>query len=549
MSAFALINLASNTNAKSIHGVGSARMMSHKAQIVNDLYVGNTNVGDPGDTKLIYSPEVLTRKDVVASKEYMGSESTYFDIDDTFIRQKLYRLNRDHNQDMYKESVSGYVGEKGEAHSNENVDNNNQNNNNKKVHKYFSGNDNDWNSANDAPLQEWEECDIFHNMERECREKLNDYVESSESSLLKYGKMQTNMANPAQHKYKFCEYFDPPFNANYNKCPWKIGPGEKRCGDKQKIHVIYKPIIVPKGAVFDGKGDVFNGDFFSMGQGDQREERGNTKHANQPLFILRPGATIRNVIIGALGGSGADGIHLGKDNSHEKGEYTIENVKWAVTGEHAVSSKVKNVKNPKKVHDGYKLKVIIRNSEAHFAEGTLFKFNQRAIVDINNFYYRGHNDEKQGEALVSNKYATKLTLKNLDVADHLTHAYLESSEDDSEGPAHEILMDKNYGCNHFIIKPKATDSKKYHSGEVSLKIREKFVDKINEQEQQQFATKDGNAINSNYNSIPQPNGKKMAPSNAYKYTPACKQLETHNEGTKIIVNESSYRKNHEHLKA
>ncbi|MFD1745607.1 pectate lyase [Rhizobium helianthi] len=89
---------------------------------------------------------------------------------------------------------------------------------------------------------------------------------------------------------------------------------------KGTVTVVDKPIIVD-GGVFDGLGQTFTASS-QLGDGGQSESQ-------KPVFILRNGATLRNVTIGA---NGADGIHV-------YGGANLQNVHWQDVGEDALTVK------------------------------------------------------------------------------------------------------------------------------------------------------------------------------------------------------------------
>lgn len=86
------------------------------------------------------------------------------------------------------------------------------------------------------------------------------------------------------------------------------------------VTVVDKPIVVD-GGVFDGKGATFTASS-KLGDGGQSE-------GQQPIFILKNGATLKNVTIGE---NGADGVHV-------YGGATLKNVNWKDVGEDALTVK------------------------------------------------------------------------------------------------------------------------------------------------------------------------------------------------------------------
>jgi len=90
--------------------------------------------------------------------------------------------------------------------------------------------------------------------------------------------------------------------------------------EQSNVIVVNTPIIVD-GGVFDGKGATYTASL-KLGDGGQSETQ-------SPIFILRNGATLKNV---NLGENGADGIHV-------YGGATLESVNWLNVGEDALTVK------------------------------------------------------------------------------------------------------------------------------------------------------------------------------------------------------------------
>ncbi|PDT06695.1 pectate lyase [Rhizobium sp. M1] len=90
--------------------------------------------------------------------------------------------------------------------------------------------------------------------------------------------------------------------------------------DKGNVITVNEPIVVD-GGVFDGKGATYTASS-KLGDGGQSESQ-------SPVFILKNGATLKNV---DLGENGADGIHV-------YGGATLENVNWQNVGEDALTVK------------------------------------------------------------------------------------------------------------------------------------------------------------------------------------------------------------------
>lgn len=85
--------------------------------------------------------------------------------------------------------------------------------------------------------------------------------------------------------------------------------------------IVVDKTIVVDGGVFDGEGKTYTASS-ALGNGDQSEDQ-------KPVFILKNGATLKNVTIGD---NGADGIHV-------YGGATLENVNWKDVGEDALTVK------------------------------------------------------------------------------------------------------------------------------------------------------------------------------------------------------------------
>eukprot|EP00121_Abeoforma_whisleri_P014835 Awhi_evm1s13680 len=161
---------------------------------------------------------------------------------------------------------------------------------------------------------------------------------------------------------------------------------------------ISKTIVVERNQVFDGKGQTYRGK--GLGNGNQDEDQ-------KPLFFLKEGATLKNLIITA---PAADGVHIEGKN------ILVENVIWEDVGEDALSSK-----------SNKDVSVTIRNCEAYKAEDKVFQFNQRATLVLENF--KG----KQFGRLIRSHYYMDLTLKNIDIERGSSMVYIENDKDRSAG--------------------------------------------------------------------------------------------------------------------
>jgi len=111
--------------------------------------------------------------------------------------------------------------------------------------------------------------------------------------------------------------------------------------------------IVPAGTVFDGQNKIYN----LSGGGDAEGQ--------PPVFLVKEGGTVRNVIIGTLA---ADGIHC-------EGNCTLNRVWWPDVGEDAATAlgPAGTVMN-------------ISCGAAQSANDKTFQFNGRGELRISNFY-------------------------------------------------------------------------------------------------------------------------------------------------------------------
>lgn len=123
---------------------------------------------------------------------------------------------------------------------------------------------------------------------------------------------------------------------------------------------ITNTIVVPPGMTYDGKGEVLTADAATMSdaKGDQSEKQ-------KPLFVLCPGAGLKNVTITA---PGVDGVHMLGDNA-------LDNIVWQDVGEDAASVR--------RYFPGGKIS--IKNCKAYQARDKIFQFNTSCDVTITNF--------------------------------------------------------------------------------------------------------------------------------------------------------------------
>lgn len=83
--------------------------------------------------------------------------------------------------------------------------------------------------------------------------------------------------------------------------------------------IVDKPIVVKAGETFDGGGKLFKAGS-AIGDGSQNENQ-------KPVFVLEPGATLKNVQV-----DGGDGVHT-------RGDATLKDVWWKNVGEDAMTMK------------------------------------------------------------------------------------------------------------------------------------------------------------------------------------------------------------------
>jgi hypothetical protein len=116
--------------------------------------------------------------------------------------------------------------------------------------------------------------------------------------------------------------------------------------------IVNQTIVVKAGETFDGKGMHFKAGP-ALGDGGQGESQ-------KPVFVLEPGAKLKNVQL-----SGADGIHT-------KGDATLDNVWWRDVGEDAMTMKGEG-------------KVTVNGGGAFNASDKVFQLNHGGSFTLNNF--------------------------------------------------------------------------------------------------------------------------------------------------------------------
>jgi Pectate lyase len=119
---------------------------------------------------------------------------------------------------------------------------------------------------------------------------------------------------------------------------------------------ITQTIFVPPGQVYDGLGETLT----ASGMGDGSQDEGQ-----RPIFLLAPGASVKNVTITA---PGVEGIHMMGDN-------VVENVVWLDVGEDAAS-----VRSYFPGGD-----ILISGGSARSSADKTFQFNVPCDVTIENF--------------------------------------------------------------------------------------------------------------------------------------------------------------------
>ncbi|MFD7406601.1 pectate lyase [Streptomyces sp. NPDC059866] len=128
--------------------------------------------------------------------------------------------------------------------------------------------------------------------------------------------------------------------------------------------------------------------FYGTGDlaGDGQEE------GQDPIFKLAPGATLKNVIIGA---PGADGIHC-------EGNCTLQNVWWADVGEDAATFRGGSTYN-------------VIGGGAKKAADKVFQHNGPGTVNISNFAVQEFKTLYRSCGDCSTQYTRKVNLSNIEV--------------------------------------------------------------------------------------------------------------------------------------
>jgi hypothetical protein len=133
-------------------------------------------------------------------------------------------------------------------------------------------------------------------------------------------------------------------------------------GGTGEARTITQTIYVPPNTTYDGKGETLTADAAAMNcdtsDGEQAESQ-------QPIFLLAPGAQLKNVTIAY---PGCEGVHMMGDN-------VLDHITWPDAGEDAASVR--------SYFPGGK--ITIMNSEGHKAADKMFQFNAPCEVRIENF--------------------------------------------------------------------------------------------------------------------------------------------------------------------
>ncbi len=136
----------------------------------------------------------------------------------------------------------------------------------------------------------------------------------------------------------------------------EVGPLTNGTVGTGSARTITQTIFVAPGVIYDGKGEKLT----AKGMGDGSQDEGQ-----RPVFLLAPGAGVKNVTITA---PGVEGIHM-------MGNNTVENVVWEDVGEDAASTR--------SYFPGGKIS--ITGGSARAAADKTFQFNAPSEVTIKNF--------------------------------------------------------------------------------------------------------------------------------------------------------------------
>ena len=113
-------------------------------------------------------------------------------------------------------------------------------------------------------------------------------------------------------------------------------------------------VVVGAGETFDGQGRRYTAGS-ALGDGSQDEDQ-------KPLFVLEPGATLLNIV---LGGPAADGIHC-------MGDATLRNIVWEDIGEDALTIKGEGT-------------VKLDGGSATNGDDKVFQINAASRFEVSNF--------------------------------------------------------------------------------------------------------------------------------------------------------------------
>lgn len=164
-----------------------------------------------------------------------------------------------------------------------------------------------------------------------------------------------------------------------------VGLCAKASWPEPAAHVRMQGTVVVSGT-FDGMNRSYHG----VGDGSQDE-------GQPPVFVVAPGGTIRNVIIGPPAG---DGIHC-------MGSCLLHNVWWADVGEDAATAKGPGDSDVMHVVGG----------GARLADDKVFQHNGGGTVVIENFQVRGFGKLYRSCGNCEPAYKRKVVIRNVVAAD------------------------------------------------------------------------------------------------------------------------------------
>lgn len=164
---------------------------------------------------------------------------------------------------------------------------------------------------------------------------------------------------------------------------------------------ITNTIVIPPNVTYDGKGEVLTADASTMSDG-----KGGQSEKQKPLFILCPGAGLKNVTITD---PGCEGVHMMGDN-------VLDNIVWEHVGEDAASVR--------SYFPGGK--ITIKNCQAYQARDKVFQFNTSCDVKIENF--TGNVMGKLVKHMASSDVPFSIDLNNITVSNVMSAVVLSESK-------------------------------------------------------------------------------------------------------------------------